>query len=223
MRLIYVIPFLVVTFAAILPASASVEEAVDFTRYQVILSRMPFGNTTAAATAAAAPANPNLPALSSVLRLVALEKDDETGALQAGIVDGPGKKNHYLRVGDEEDGVKLVDADYAGDRALVRKGEQEEWLVMASGSKASSAGAAPNAATDLLARRNAFREMQNRRLSGPPGSPQPQPPPGIVIATNAPRFMNPMIRNQVQKPPPPIPTQPEDDESVEEATPPEGE
>ncbi len=172
----------VILLAALPPAFASVDESGNFAYYQIILDRMPFGNTTAAAAAgAAAPANPNQPPLSSILRLVALEKNDKTGAIQAGIVDAVAKKNHYLAVGGEADGLKLVEVDYTGDRALVRKGDQEEWLSM--GGERGSRSPAPTLPPEIEERRSAFLRNRQARLA----TPAPPPPlPAPTVQTNEP-------------------------------------
>ena len=228
MGLISVIFVMAALLAGVLPASASVGGGGDFTRYQVILDRRPFGDiaASAAAAAAAVSANPNQPPLSTVLRLVALEIDDKTKALQAGLVDGPGKKNYYLFVGQEEDGVKLVDADYAGDRALVRKGDQEEWLAMGSGGGAKTPSPAPN----LVARRTAGRDLQARRNSAAVSKPAEPVPTGVPRDPNLPKFKNQaemdeyyrkinldLIRAQGEKGPPlPVPLTAEDDKMLVE-------
>lgn len=173
------------------PAAA----AADFTRYQTILDRKPFGDIAAAAAEAdAAATNPNIPPLSASLRLVALEKDDDSGALRAGLVDAGGKRTYYLKVGEEDDGVTLVNADFKGDRALVRKGTQEEWLTMGAGAAKTTptlAGPTPSGSGVENDRRQRFRDMMAARNAqahatalAPPQPPPPDP------ATNRPQFKN---------------------------------
>jgi hypothetical protein len=156
---------------------------------------------------------------------VALEMDDETGALQAGLIEGD-KKSHYLTIGEEEDGIKLVSADFAGDRALIRKGTQEEWLTMGAGGSRTPA-AAPTDPTNEIGRRERFREMMAARLAQrrtntiAAAAPPPQP----TVNTNRPQFKSmeemkefyrqknlELIRAGGKKGPPlPVALSPEDD------------
>jgi hypothetical protein len=154
--------------------------------------------------------------------------DDETGALQAGLIEGD-KKSHYLTIGEEEDGIKLVSADFAGDRALIRKGTQEEWLTMGAGGSRSSADTKPTDPTNEIGRRERFREMMAARLAqrrtNTIAATAPPPPPPSNISTNLPQFKNneemhayyrkinlDLIRAGGKKGPPlPVALSPEDD------------
>jgi hypothetical protein len=220
---------LLVLLAAALPARATLSAEdpapaanTDFTRYQLILDRKPFGDSAAAAAvaAAAAAANPNQPPLSSILKLVALEADDETGILQAGIVDLAGKKNHYLNVGDEEDGIKLIKAEYKADRALVRKGDQEEWLTLGAGPKTPVPAGNPN--PPEVAQRQKFLDMMKARShTSPAATPPPAPTPPVPsrniteLKEHYRKLNMDLIRAGGKKGPPlPIRLSPEDDATL---------
>jgi hypothetical protein len=204
----------------------SADSAV-FSRYQLILDRKPFGNIASAAAAAAeADADPDQPPLSAILRLAVLEVDDETGAIKAGLIDASSKKNYYLTIGEEDDGIKLVDADFRGDRALVRKGTQEAWLTMGA-STSAAAPASPTESGNEGGRRQRFRDMMQARLAQRSANPTagPPPPPVPYMATNRPNFKSPkemdeyyrkvnldLIRAGGEKGPPlPIALTPEED------------
>lgn len=164
--------------------TAAPGDAAAFSRYQLILDKKPFGFTAEADSKATPAPTAGLPPLANGLKLVALEMDEKTGTVKAGIVDAAGKKSYYLTIGDEEDGLKLVDADFTGDRALVHKGEQEEWLAMGSGS--SQQPAVPGSPSDPnreVARRQRFKELMMARPSNQPPAPTP-------VATNAPPWKN---------------------------------
>lgn len=104
----------------------------DFTRYQVILDRMPFGVEPSAEALAAAAAKPEAPKelFTRTLKMCAVTRNLLNGELQVGIMDAASKKNYFLRVGETEDGITVVEADYDGERALLRKDGDEAWLGM---------------------------------------------------------------------------------------------
>lgn len=188
--------------------TAGPADATAFSRYQLILDKKPFGFTAEATAKNTPAANANQPPLANGFKLVALEKDDESGMVKAGIVDAAGKKSYYLTIGEEEDGLKLVDADFAGDRALIHKGDQEEWLAMGSGS--SHQPAVPGSASDPnreIARRQRFREMMAARQTGNEAVTVQTNSPAILkqneMRTGQPRRLNlDLIRKEARKNPP---------------------
>jgi hypothetical protein len=119
----------------------------DFARYQVILDRMPFGveptpeSLAAAAARAAAPQE----LFTRNLKMCAVTRNLLTGDLQVGLTDAVTKKNYFLKVGESEDGITVLQADYDGERALLKKDEQEVWLGMndAVAMKTVASGALP--------------------------------------------------------------------------------
>jgi hypothetical protein len=212
-----------------LALQAEPDQPADFSRYQPILDRKPFGEIAAAGASAEGGAanNPDQPALSAALRLVALEMGEQKGTGRAGLVEASGKKTYFLSLGEEEDGIKLVDADFQGDRALIRKGGQEEWLSMNRGF--TTPGASPADTSGEIARRQRFREMAKARMSQRNASPPaPQPVISSSLATNHPHFKNNEEMNEYYRkinldliraggnkgPPLPIPLTPEDDAAL---------
>ncbi len=211
-----------------LALQAEPNQPADFSRYQSILDRKPFGDIAAAgASAGGGAANPDQPALSASLRLVALEMGEQKGAGRAGLVEASGKKTYFLSLGEEEDGIKLVDADFQGDRALIRKGDQEEWLIMNRGF--TKPGASPTDPTGEISRRQRFREMAKARMGQRNASPPaPEPVVSSNLATNHPHFKNNEEMNEYYRkinldliraggnkgPPLPIPLTPEDDATL---------
>lgn len=122
--------------------------ATDFSRYKVILERMPFGaEAPPAPLPGQGPDGQPLPPAESFtknLKMCAVTRHALTGRLQVGLVDSASKKNYFIAVGDSEDGITVVEADYDGEKALLRKGEQEAWLSMSDvASMAAITGAAP--------------------------------------------------------------------------------
>ena len=112
----------------------------DFSRYNVILERLPFGEPEAA---------PGGAGQAAAAEAVSFAKDLKMcdGAIAVGFVNiatNP-PKAYYLHVGDPaEDGVEVVKADYQAQRALLRKGAEEKWISMnPEGVGAPAGGTAP--------------------------------------------------------------------------------
>ncbi|MFO7534308.1 MAG: hypothetical protein R6X19_01250 [Kiritimatiellia bacterium] len=206
------------------PGSLS-PEADAFARYQAILDRKPFGEGAAAAGAAGIP-DAAQSAMAASLKLVMLEMDEETGVVRAGLVDQAAHKNYFLTIGAEEDEVKLVDADFAGDRALIRKSGQEVWLALGAGGGKGQEPAAD--APPEIARRQRVRELMQARTQARLASaqsitnaPPPPPPPRPQFKNNEEmqayyRKINmDLIRAGGRKGPPlPIPLTPEEDDQL---------
>ncbi len=131
---------------AVVATAASAVAALQqhtFARYEPILERQPFGIVTpdAAAGAAGAAEVPVGPPFTKDLKMCAIT-EDATG-VQVGFVNvavNP-PKSYLLRVGEMEDYIELVDADYQEEMALLRKNGEEHWISM-DGSSGMS-GSAP--------------------------------------------------------------------------------
>jgi len=98
----------------------------DFSRYDIILSRKPFGEPPAEAIAP----HPS-PATTFIkdIRMCVITEHPEFG-IKVGFMNIVAKKNYYLSVGDTEDGIQLVDADYEKEAALLQKGPDAFWINM---------------------------------------------------------------------------------------------
>ena len=126
--------------ALLIPAAMAFGmERADFSRYEIILTRKPFGEPPPAAAApAAAPAQASF---IKDIRMLAITESEQFG-VQVGFQDLVNKKNYYLKVGESEDGIEVADGDYEKEAALLRKGGQEFWIDM-RGQVSSSGGASP--------------------------------------------------------------------------------
>ncbi len=113
--------------------------AHPFSRYEIILQRKPFGEPPATPEPPPRPvqAAPEAPPFTQDLRLVALSDTDF--GLRIGIVNVSSKKNYYLSVGEEFEGIQLLDASFEEEGVLLSKGEEELWLYMGGGSSAAPA------------------------------------------------------------------------------------
>ena len=124
--------------AAAITSTAQARRA-GYERYDVILKRKPFGVlpdrplvSTAEAPAAPIidPENPPRGAFIESLRICALTETDF--GLRVGIVDIKSKPEavYFLYPGESDGGITVVEADFPGERALLRKGEEAYWLGM---------------------------------------------------------------------------------------------
>jgi hypothetical protein len=119
--------------------------AADFNRYQVILDRMPFGAEVVAGAGGAGAAEVQAAAAEVVktLKMCAITRQALTGALQVGLVDTATKKNYFIAVGETEDGITVVEADYDDEKALLRREGKETWINMSDVASMAAAPAAP--------------------------------------------------------------------------------
>lgn len=142
------------------PTRAALQK-YTFDRYQPILDRQPFGEVKPdPAATAQKPAGPVAPPFTKDLKMCAITDDD--GGVQVGFVNVAVKppKSYFLRIGEMEDFIELVDADYEEEMALLKKGEEEHWIYMNDSS--SGAGSSGGAGSRRIAPR-----------SGTPGQKQP--------------------------------------------------
>ena len=154
----------------------------DFSRYEAILDRKPFGQPPAAPTAATSQI-PVPPSFIKDLKMVAITKD-EVG-IQVGFINESTKppQSYLLRIGESQDGIKVMDADYEMEAALLQKGSEDEWLYMSGSPQAgvpqarkSSSTPSPGATSDSLSeKKTSYAEklklrreaLQTRRVESP--------------------------------------------------------
>jgi hypothetical protein len=114
----------------------------DFSRYNLIVKRRPFAPPADAVNAAASNVITVVkpPAFVKDLRMCAIT--ESPAGMKVGFVNIRQKpqKPYYMYVGDSEDGIELVDADYDKGGALLRKGGEQFWMYMGGGSTGAAAG-----------------------------------------------------------------------------------
>ncbi|GEM_PF-1026687 len=118
-----------VMFASVLTASA--RQAFD--HYRIILQRQPFGRMAKPAPprAAPTPAPPRqvaplpTPQWAPTLKLFAIEKK-KRGTIKVGLRDTKTKRTYFISVGEADD-FYVIEADYAGGKALIEKEGREYW------------------------------------------------------------------------------------------------
>lgn len=102
----------------------------DFSRYQVILARKPFGKPPPPPSPPPKRPVPAPPPFVKDLRMCAIT-DSDLG-IRVGFVNIRSKppKYYFLYIGESEDGIEVVDADYDMECALLRKGAEEHWIYL---------------------------------------------------------------------------------------------
>lgn len=114
----------------LLPPPAGATTA-DFSRYSVILNRRPFGDTTPADVAHSITLpETSTPSFIDSLRMVALTCSRED--IRVGFIDSSKTppKTYFLYVGELQDGIEVVSANYEEEWAKVRKDGEERTLHM---------------------------------------------------------------------------------------------
>ncbi len=112
----------------------------DFSRYEVILNRRPFGEPPPETPAAGALPVMTGPSFADSLRMVALT--DSQGDVRVGFVDTKASpsKTYFLFVGESQDGIEVVSASYEEETVVLRKEGDERVLSMAHGGRVVTAG-----------------------------------------------------------------------------------
>lgn len=133
-----------------------------FSRYQVILDRMPFGEPPP--TVAAPPATPVTKELAKTsvlhsLRICAL-REVGGGDVRVGFVNIKKKpsKTYYLYKGQSQDGIRVTDVDYERKMALLQTDNEKLWIPMNAGPGGSLPGTKPIVAAAAKAVRNTAKK-----------------------------------------------------------------
>jgi len=118
-------PTISVCVALCIGVSGALHAAVEFSRYAFIMERRPFGTVEPVVEIAPVVTVQAPPEFVKNLRMCAIT--ESAVGVRVGFVDIRAKppKPYYMYIGDEEDGIQLVDADYVGESCLVRKDREQ--------------------------------------------------------------------------------------------------
>jgi len=188
--------------------------SADFGRYQVILDRKPFGEPPPPEVVPQV-INPR-DSFAANLRMSALLEDDD-GGVRIGLVDMKSNRSFFLSVGQTEEGVELVSADYEDEEAVVRKGAEMAVIKLQSGeiqpltpAQQQARLAAPKSSRMSYAQRREAR--RKAREQKPPPEPKYK---GEELERHLQEYQMEVIRQGL--PPLPLPlTQEMDDQLVQE-------
>ena len=114
------------------PPVATALTTTDFSRYEVILQRRPFGEAPPDTSPPVLP-TPLVqagPSFADRIQLCALTRRGDSYSV--GIVDNAQKPSctYFMRVGESKDGIEVLDVDYAAERVLLRNSTEERWVDM---------------------------------------------------------------------------------------------
>ena len=125
--------------------------AVDLGNYQAIIDRKPFGRAgdPAANVATNAILRPDSP-LRDIKMCAIIESEDEPP--RVGLQNLKTQKSYLMSVGDMEDGLELVEADFKAERAKIRIDAEEQWIQIGGGAVPTG-----NASSGLLKGSSATR------------------------------------------------------------------
>lgn len=143
--------------------AAAVPKA-DFSPYEIILSRKPFG-----APPVVPPGNANVRPVKPFIddwRMCAIT-EDEAGT-RVGLINIKDNTSYFLYIGEIDGGVELVDADYETESATLRKGNEEGQVSMNSlrplgNSSSSSVSPSVSTAPDQPKRMTYIERLRSRR------------------------------------------------------------
>ncbi len=104
-------------------------------RYKVIIDREPFGAIPVVTENTAPAPDPLIPETApkfiKSLRMCSINESDDYG-LRVGIVDIKAKpaKSYFFKVGETQDGLTLLEADFKKEGALIKKGDKAFWIYL---------------------------------------------------------------------------------------------
>jgi hypothetical protein len=177
-----------------------------FTRYQLILDRMPFGQEPPENEVVQVSASQSF---ARNLRLSMLFEGPD-GTTRAGIVDNSTQKNYILSLGEPQDGFELVEADIRASEAMVRKDGEVALFKLESGAgePISRSEQSSRQATSADRRRALLQKIEGRRQQQPKQQPVPELT-GEALKKHLEQVQMDAIRNGL--PPLPLPLTPEMD------------
>jgi hypothetical protein len=103
---------------------------MDFSRYQVILDRKPFGDLPQPVVNT--PSGPPPESFAKSLRLSTIIESDD-GEMKVGFVDTRNNKSYMLMPGESQDGIELVSANWDDEEAVLRQGGEMALLKLHTG------------------------------------------------------------------------------------------
>ncbi len=154
-------------------ASAAADAPADFGRYRIILERQPFGDLLSEAELAAQQQVQVVPAAPPFVKDLQLCFIGEGPMGQrVGFFNKQSKQSYYLYLDQtSDDGITVTQIDYADEKVLLKREDEEHWLSMGGSTPPASTGAAPapakapprDVATRTALRRTSYAERLRQR------------------------------------------------------------
>jgi len=176
-----------------------------FERYQLILTKQPFGQEPPEADMIQVSASQSF---ARNLRLSMLFEGSD-GTTRAGIVDNSTKKSYILRIGEPQDGFEMIEADIKASEAMVRKDNEVALFKLEAGAgQPISKGEQSSRQSSYAERRKALLKQVEERKQETVPPPEPQLT-GEALKKHLEKVQMDAIRNGL--PPLPLPLTPEMD------------
>jgi len=195
----------------LLAAAARADETADFSRYQVIMDRKPFGVAPPVPVAPPPPLTAEQ-SFARTLRLSGMWQRGD-GSVRVAIIDANGNRNLYLSVGEMEEGIELVSVDQQSEEAVLRKGTEMAVLKISSGEvQPLTQEQQQQRLTQDQAQRMSYAERRKERERQRQQPPPPPPEPvytGAELEKHLQEYQMEVIRQGL--PPLPLPLTPEMD------------
>lgn len=148
--------YIVISVQLLIVGMAMAVVDYNMARYKVILDREPFGSAPVVDDTLVSEPDPLIPETApkfiKSLRMCAITDTEDFG-LRIGIVDIKAKpaKSYFFHVGETQDGLELLEADFEKEGALVKKDDKAFWIYLdgttgngRSGNTASSKAYTPS-------------------------------------------------------------------------------
>lgn len=117
----------------------------DFSRYQVIIARQPFGEPPPPPDPVVLPPPgppPEVIAWFKNIKVVHISTEGSKVS-RVGFIDVPAKKNYLMKIGETEDDITVVTADYASESVTLRKNGVDQTISMKGEVSTPAAPGAP--------------------------------------------------------------------------------
>ncbi len=177
-----------------------------FNRYQLIIDKHPFGEEPPEAETVQISLTQSF---AKNLRLSMIFEGPD-GDVRVGVVDAASKKSYILHMGEEEDGLELVEADLRASEALLRKGNEVALFKLESGE------IEPLSKSQQAKRRSSYEERSRQRAAAraqqQPKEPQQPRLTGEALRQHLEEVQMDAIRTGL--PPLPLPLTPEMDKQL---------
>ncbi len=200
----------VMAVSAVFAATVSaVNTPPAFDRYQVILTRKPFG-AAPPPPPMERPPPPKADSFAKSLRLsMIIETDD--GSMRVGFVDNRSGRSYMLRAGDAEDGIELISASFDDEEAILRNGDEMALLKLTSGEFTEIAPSEQQGRIEAARNRPSYAERRRQRMEQVQQEQKPIEPKytGEELTKHLHEYQMEVIRQGL--PPLPIPLTPEQD------------
>lgn len=133
-------PYILVACVSVLACLCEATQPADWSRYECIVSRNPFGAKPEPAPVVTTPIVPEVNLFENI-QVTALIVGDS--GIKVGFVDKKTQDIYLLAQGQAESGIQLVHADYDSESVLLRRNGSEQWVSMPAASSSIGRSAPP--------------------------------------------------------------------------------